>query len=187
MLIGIFWPSQTYRMPIEIRKIAAQHAEGFRRAVDIVARERKYLAFLEAPPIDEVRQFVIDNIERGHPQYVALQGGEVVGWCDVVPKTGPAHVHCGVLGMGLLPTFRGLGTALITATLQEASRYGIIRFELTVHADNIHAIKLYEKVGFETEGRLRDAVLIDRLYKDLILMAKIDRARSSEFGSSHAS
>lgn len=35
-------------MDVTIARIAAEHADGLDRAVDIVARERKYLALLEA-------------------------------------------------------------------------------------------------------------------------------------------
>jgi hypothetical protein len=68
---------------IEIVPIAQGHIEGFHRALDIVARERRYLAFLEAPPIEATRAFVLDNIKRGHPQFVAVTADEVVGRCDV--------------------------------------------------------------------------------------------------------
>jgi hypothetical protein len=60
--------------------IAQDHIDGFHRALDIVARERRYLAFLEAPPIESTRAFVLDNIKRGSPQFVAVSAaGEVVG------------------------------------------------------------------------------------------------------------
>jgi hypothetical protein len=32
-----------------------------------VVRERRYLAFLEAPPIEATRTFVLDHIKRGQP------------------------------------------------------------------------------------------------------------------------
>ncbi|MEA2939724.1 MAG: hypothetical protein QOD09_253 [Bradyrhizobium sp.] len=50
---------------IEIVPTAQGHIDGFHRALDIVARERRYLAFLEAPPIEATRTFVFDNIKRG--------------------------------------------------------------------------------------------------------------------------
>ena len=165
-------------MEVAIARMAIEHVEGFHRALDFVARERKYLAFLEAPPLDATRDFVTNNIAKGYPQFVAIAGGYVVGWCDVIPKTRPVHAHCGVLGMGLLPAFRGrgYGAALIEATLGEARRFGLVRIELTVHADNERAIALYERFGFIREGTLRDAVLIDGQYKDMILMAIVDRS-----------
>src|SRR6195952_888954 len=99
---------------IEIVSIAQDHIDGFHRAVDSVARERRYLAFLEAPPIEATRAFVRDNIKRGHPQFVAvLAKSEVVGWCDVTPMSRPTQAHRGVFGVGLLPQFRGQGIGTI--------------------------------------------------------------------------
>jgi hypothetical protein len=49
---------------VEIVPIAQDHIESFHRALDFVARERRYLAFLEAPPLESMRAFVLDNISR---------------------------------------------------------------------------------------------------------------------------
>jgi hypothetical protein len=38
-------------MAVQIVPIEVKHIESFRRALDQVARERKYLAMLEAPPL----------------------------------------------------------------------------------------------------------------------------------------
>ncbi len=109
-------------MSIDILPIAEGHIEGFHAALDVVARERAYLAFLEAPPIEETRKFVARNIAKGYPQLVALDGDRVVGWCDVLPIERPVSRHCGVLGLGLLPAYRGrgLGERLMRAALQAA-------------------------------------------------------------------
>jgi hypothetical protein len=48
----------------QIVLIAEKHISGFRAAVAVVARERKYLAFLEAPPLEDATRFVLDNIAR---------------------------------------------------------------------------------------------------------------------------
>jgi ribosomal protein S18 acetylase RimI-like enzyme len=100
-------------------------------------------------------------------------GGEVVGWCDVTPKSRPIYAHCGVLGMGLLPRFRGqgLGTRLILRTLHAARACGLTRVELTVREDNRNAIALYERVGFVTEGLQRNGALVDGEYENIIEMA----------------
>jgi len=45
-----------------------------------------------------------------HPQFVVLNANTVVGWCDVIPNhTRMVYDHCGTLGVGLLPQFRGKG------------------------------------------------------------------------------
>jgi RimJ/RimL family protein N-acetyltransferase len=161
---------------IKIVPIAPEHVEGFWNVLDIVARERKYLVFTEAPPIASTREFVMNNIAARNPQLVALAAGEVVGWCDVRRDHWPAHAHCGTLGMGILPAFRGqgLGKQLMQATLDAAHIEGFVRVELTAHADNLRAIALYEKLGFVHEGLTRDSVCIDGRFVDSIAMARID-------------
>jgi ribosomal protein S18 acetylase RimI-like enzyme len=160
---------------IEIVPIAQGHIDGFHRALDLVARERRYLAFLEAPPIEAMRTFVLDNIERGSPQFVALSAGEVVGWCDVMPMGRPTQAHRGVFGVGLLPQFRGqgIGTRLTKKALAAARAFGLHRVELTVREHNTGAIELYKKQGFEIEGVQRDAVLVDGVYENVVCMAAV--------------
>ncbi len=48
---------------IEIAAITAAHIDGFHDALDAVARERKYLTMLEAPPLPRIREFVFDMID----------------------------------------------------------------------------------------------------------------------------
>lgn len=160
-------------MPVDIVPIEETHIAGFHRTLDIVARERRYLAFLEGPPIETMRAFVRDNIKRGYPQLVAIAAGDVVGWCDVTPKPRPIYAHGGVLGMGLLPPFRGqgIGADLIRRSLAAARAFGLHRVELTVRENNTSAVELYKKVGFEVEGLQRDAVRVDGVYENVILMA----------------
>ena len=157
----------------EIVPIHEDYIESFHRALDTVSRERRYLAFLEAPPIESTRAFVLDNIANGYPQFVALSAGEVVGWCDVVRKARPVHAHGGVLGIALLPAFRGqgLGERLMLTALAAAKAFGFRRVELTVRRDNANAIALYEKVGFEVEGCQRGAVQVDGVFYDVTMMS----------------
>ena len=160
-------------MTIDIVPIREDLIGSFHAALDVVCRERIYLAFLEAPPIESAREFVRDNIAKGQPQLVALEGDHVVGWCDVTPMHRPTMRHCGVLGMALLPAWRGrgLGERLMRQALEAARAFGFSRVELTVRHDNIRAQALYRKVGFEVEGRKRSAVLVDGVFHDLVVMA----------------
>lgn len=59
-------------MNFKIVPITEEHIKGFWSAVDSVARERKYLAFLEGPPISMSKDFVLQNINGDWPHYVAL-------------------------------------------------------------------------------------------------------------------
>ena len=161
-------------MTYQIVPITEAHIAGFRDAVDVVARERKYLAFLEAPPLEDVTKFVRNNIERGYPQFVVVSGDAVVGWCDVLPnRTRVIYSHCGTLGIGLLPQFRGkgIGRTLMQRVIDDAFAFGLTRIELTVRETNVNAIALYKSLGFEVEGRHRNAVCIEGRYENLYSMA----------------
>jgi len=158
----------------QIVPIAEEHIPGFRAAVDVVARETKYLAFLEAPPLEDVTRFVRDNMERGYPQFVVLSAGTVVGWCDVIPnRTRVIYSHCGSLGIGLLPEFRGkgIGRQLMQRGIDAAFAFGLTRIELAVRERNANAIALYNSLGFEVEGLHRNAVCIGGQYENLYSMA----------------
>jgi GNAT superfamily N-acetyltransferase len=111
---------------VEIVPITQDHIESFHKALDFVARERRYLAFLEAPPPEQTRAFVLNNIRQGYPQLVAVSDGQVVGWCDIVPNPRPIYAHVGVLGIAILPGYRrqGIGGRLIRQALDAARLLG---------------------------------------------------------------
>jgi ribosomal protein S18 acetylase RimI-like enzyme len=164
-------------MTCQIAPIAKEHIPVFRAGVDVVARERKYLAFLEAPPLEDVTRFVLDNIEHGSPQFVVLSADTVVGWCDVIPnRSRVIYSHCGTLGIGLLPEFRGkgIGRKLMRRTIGAAFPFGLTRIELTVRENNVNAIALYKSLGFEIEGLHRNAVCIEGQYENLYSMALLN-------------
>jgi RimJ/RimL family protein N-acetyltransferase len=165
-----------------IAPTAPEHIESFHRALDTVARERKYLTLLEAPPLQDVREFVLDTIKKGDPQFVAVAKGEVVGWCDIRRHDFPAHAHRGTLGMGIIPAYRGqgLGLRLLKTTVERAGEAGFVRIELAVYVDNTRAIAVYDKAGFVREGVVRDAVLVDGEYRDAIAMALIRRENAAQ-------
>lgn len=119
----------------------------------------------------------MNNIKKGLPQFAALVGNDVVGWCDVIPKARPVHALSGILGIGLLPDWRGQGhwRALISKSLNAARQLGLTRIESTVNADNVRAIGLHRSVGFQQGGTLKDAFLIDGIYRDLLLMGLVER------------
>ena len=50
---------------------------------------------------------------------------------------------------------RGIGTALMKATMEKARSVGGERFTLEVRESNLAAIALYESLGFTVEGKRR--------------------------------
>lgn len=161
-------------MSVEIVPIERRYVAGFREVLDGVAREGRWLAFLEAPSLPRIRRFVQNGLRQGMVQFVALDAGRVVGWCDVNPKSHETLRHSGVLGMGVAATHRGrgVGSALLRTTLDAADARGLTRVELVVRADNSAAIALYQRHGFELEGRLRGYLVVDGQAYDALQMAR---------------
>jgi ribosomal protein S18 acetylase RimI-like enzyme len=160
--------------PVVVRPVAETDVEGFHACLDAVAGERAYLGFIEGPPLEKTRSFILENISLDIPQFVAVRQGEVVGWCDVSPETLPGFTHCGRLGMGVRKEFRGrgLGRKLLEAALQKAKARGLERIELEVFASNRAAIELYTSSGFVAEGIRTRGRKLDGEYEDVIFMVK---------------
>ena len=160
-------------MGLSIEPVAPAHFEGLWRALDVVARERRFLAFTEAPPWESSRAFYEHIVANGLCQVVAVEGGQVVGWCDILPGAGQTRAHVGTLGIGLIPAarHRGVGARLMRAAIDGAWDRGLTRIELSVRADNANARALYERLGFAAEGIRRRSVRVDGEYHDSLAMA----------------
>ena len=157
----------------QIVPIRPEHIAGFREALGSVARERRFLALIDAPPMEWATEFVSNNIARGFAQFVALDGDMVIGWCDIIPHPRPGFGHGGHVGMGVVQGWRrqGIGQALLEACIQKAFASGLTRIELEVYADNPGAIALYRRLGFEEEGWKKRARILDGRCQDIVLMA----------------
>ncbi len=159
-------------MNYAITPTAECHLPGLYRALDVVARELRFLALTAAPPWEESLAYHRNILGKNFPNFVALCDEKVVGWCDVAPAFAQSRAHVGVIGIGLLPEARhkGLGTSLMQAAMAKAWARGLTRLELTVRADNLNAIKLYEKLGFEHEGVQRRGSFVQGEYYDVCCM-----------------
>lgn len=156
-----------------ILPISEDHAASFRECLDTVAREKRYLAQIEAPPLERVQQFVHDSVANDAAQFVAMDAaGRVVGWADIFPAWAHAVAHCGTLGMGVLPAYRGqgIGRRLLQACIAKAWSKGLTRIVLEVRADNERAIRLYHSLGFAKEALKKHAMRFDAVYHDSVQM-----------------
>lgn len=159
-------------MSYEITATTEKHIEGFWNVFDGVAKEREYLAFLEAPPIETTREFIREQLQNDMPHFVALIDGAVVGWCDISSLGRAVYAHAGVLGMGVSAKHRGkgIGKSLMQATLEKAKKRGLTRVELEVREKNTRAMEMYKKFGFVMEGMKRNSTRIDGVYSNDVLM-----------------
>lgn len=139
-----------------IQPLTEDLAEAFRDCLDAVARESLMLGQHQAPPLERVLAFVRDNQAAGHPQFVAWDGQQVLGWADAIPHWADGLRHRAQFGIGVRREARGqgLGRRLGEAVLAAVRADGrLARIDLEVRADNAPALRLYASLGFAVEGR----------------------------------
>lgn len=100
--------------------------------------------------------------------FLARQGGVPVGFALALDLGG----ECEILSLGVVPgrRRRGAGTALLTATAEEARRRGARALVLEVAVDNKAAAALYAAHGFVAIGRRADYYRRGRRLVDALVL-----------------
>ncbi len=114
---------------------------------------------------------------EGFFNLVACVEGEIVGHSGVQTfPNSPRRRHAGKVGMAVRDDWqgKGVGSALMQAALDLADKWlNLSRLELEVFVDNAPAIHLYEKFGFQIEGRLVQYAFRDGQFVDTYTMARL--------------
>jgi RimJ/RimL family protein N-acetyltransferase len=131
-----------------VRPATAGDARGMAELFAVVAEERTGIA--SEPPVD-VEQRTEQFTASVASSIVAVAGGQVVAMIH----TNVSRHGFGELGMLVDREWRGrgVGSALIQATVDWAREQGLHKLSLEVFAHNTAAIALYRKCGFVEEGR----------------------------------
>ena len=92
-------------------------------------------------------------------EYVGA-GIESTQYCGTIQAVKTHEDRASIQNIGVVPSHRGrgLGTALIFASLLGLQHRGIRRAQLEVTADNSGAVRLYRQLGFRTVRTLYKAV-----------------------------
>jgi putative acetyltransferase len=148
------------------------YLKSFQQALDAVAKEGIYIEMTEAPDWERILGFYNLQVKGDWPAYYAIEDDKVVGWADISPSSNPRMSHRGALGMGVLSEYRGkgLGTLLLQACLEHASKIGLEKVELSVYSTNVVAIGLYKKFGFQQSGLIKSYRKLNGRYFDCVQM-----------------
>jgi putative acetyltransferase len=126
----------------------------------------------------------IAGLDGNSHQFVAVlqesSGKElIIGTAGLTVFANPRLRHSASVGIMVHKDYQnqGVGTQLMNAILDVADNWlMLVRVELTVFADNVRAIHVYEKLGFEKEGIRRKAAIRNGEYADELVMARIRNA-----------
>lgn len=166
--------------PVNYRRAEAADAMAITRLLMGIYGERQY--FVGDGPAPQ-RNLAL-RIETDDPHralyLVAVASDEVVGWLEL--HRPPAHrlEHVAVLTLAIAPRMRrrGVGTAMLHHGYRWCGEVGVVKVSLHVRAGNEAAIRLYEREGFEHEGRERGQIRLGaeggpgERYEDNLIMGK---------------
>jgi RimJ/RimL family protein N-acetyltransferase len=127
------------------------------------------------PTLDEERKLIVDYANMPNSIYLVAEAeGLIIGSCT--GRGGRRIASSGTIGVGISVHAdwrgKGVGTALVRNLIGWAQRTGVIwRIELDVFTDNANAIHVYQKLGFEIEGRRQKAYYKNGRFVDAFMMA----------------
>ena len=105
--------------------------------------------------------------------YIAEWDAQFAGSIRLFPGQQNTYLrHVAQLGMFVEARHRrkGVGTALLSTSIQWAKKQNLEKITLSVFSTNIPAIRLYKKFGFSIEGTRKYQYKNDGKYSDQVLM-----------------
>jgi putative acetyltransferase len=140
-----------------VRQAVEADFDGWFAVYEAVAAEGKWIG-REVVDREESRRWYSEAIAAptaltaGTVGFVALAGDRIIGHLAL-------HTHAGLgdVAMAIVADWRGrgVGSALMAAAIDRARHDGLHKLALQLWPHNTAAFRLYQKVGFIEEGRLR--------------------------------
>lgn len=159
------------------RNICGRHRQsGRKRKISMKIRELKASDAYEVSQIERqvfsmpwTEKDFVEMAEADYAHYyVAEIDGVIAGYCGIRNIAGEGEIS----NVAVAESYRrkGIGRALLEYMLKEASFHEIGDCTLEVRLSNVPAIRLYESLGFKSEG-IRPG-FYDRPREDALIMWK---------------
>lgn len=113
-------------------------------------------------------------INSNNKLYICKHDGVVIGMLGIDIFSRKRLSHRATLGINILKDYWGIGAgSLLMKNAVDFFNLNkeLTKFELKVRSDNIQAINLYKKFGFETEGEISKYFCINDKYYSAFLMS----------------
>lgn len=145
---------------------------------NVVGGETDFLSFGKNEfkhNVEEYQTFIESTrLEQNSIILLATIQGEIIGIASINSSQKQRMKHVGTLGIVVSEKYigQGIGRKLMEQLIQWAASNGITKkISLVTREDNIHAIELYEKLGFEKEGLMKKDSFINGVYYNTFVMA----------------
>jgi RimJ/RimL family protein N-acetyltransferase len=159
-----------------IRPAHARDARGWIELLTEVSKEDRFILLesITTTRREMARVFRYTAWARDSAALVAVTSDveQVVGQLTAT-RNRNIYFHTAELGMSVAPEYRGkkVGVELMEGAKDWARAFGIEKLCLNVVPNNARAIRFYEKVGFEIEGRRARHAKLSYGYEDLLEMS----------------
>lgn len=165
-------------MYYHIREVKLEDAESLLEMLNQLDAENEYM-LLEVGERNQNLELLKRDIEefRGNNSLWlgAYQGKKCFGFF-MAERGKYRRIHnLAYISVGILKEaqHKKIGTEFFSKLDIWAQKERIKRLELTVMQDNVNAIALYKKSGFQVEGIRKSSILFDNKFVDEYYMAKI--------------
>lgn len=165
---------------IQIRPVRVEDAAAMLEYLRQIGGESDNLTFgAEGLPLtveQEAQRLAAAQNDPNLVMLVAECGEELIGLCGLsrAPRARLAHRAAVDVSVRRAYWNRGIATQLMMRLLAMGEATGVTVFALEVLEDNLPAIRLYEKLGFHTVGRMeRFFRMPDGRYRAALVMERL--------------
>lgn len=164
---------------IIIRKATIEDAKSMVELIKKVSDETDFLTSDSSERNISVEKEIeyLQNVSRSKTDvmFICEVNKKAVGTSSLSTIDKKRIKHRAQLGISVLKEYwnMGLGSKLMRYTINYAQKSELKKIELEVRIDNLSAIELYKKYGFEIEGNIRNYFFINGKYYNCYVMGLI--------------
>lgn len=118
----------------------------------------------------EEEEKILRGMEESKRRFMlgAFLDGKIIGGLANFGHDNSFQEFNGMIGLSIQSVYHGsgLGTAMMKYAMEKSKEGGCHRLELTVRTYNTPAIALYEKLGFQKIGTLKEVAFVDGKFVD---------------------
>jgi L-amino acid N-acyltransferase YncA len=116
-----------------------------------------------------------DNAQLDRHRFVAVEGGQVVGWI-VVHLVSPRPCYAGVVEHSVYIRDdwqgKGIGRALLERLIADTEQAGIWTIQTGVFPENEPSLALHRKCGFRVVGTQERLGRLDGMWRDVVVLER---------------
>ncbi|MFC4737679.1 GNAT family N-acetyltransferase [Bacillus daqingensis] len=169
-----------------IEQLNETHAPMLAEVMHTVEQEADFMMMApgerNVTPIKIAEQLKRMEKQASSAVFAAAGNDQFAGYGFVFGSSTERTKHRAYLVMGVRKSSQGqgIGSRLLEHMISWCGENGVMRIELTTVCRNKEAVRLYEKFGFQVEGKKQASLIINDKPEDEYMMARVEDEERSE-------